>query len=166
MILKISKKAWRIITFTSEGLHCEGDKTHMIRIYFDNKEDANEAILNGISILGRCYRVEPLQGLYQISHHICGSSLDERIKAEDAENTSSPKPMPTPDRRIRPIHHDPATSRRSPDGEDWGLRQEACEEDVRHSQKQKLHHQSYWRLHSWRFPKEENAKNITANINS
>ena len=44
---------------TSRIMTATGQKTHMIRIYFDKKEDANEAILNGISILGRRYRVEP-----------------------------------------------------------------------------------------------------------
>ena len=44
---------------TSRILTATGDKTHMIRIYFDNKENANEAILNSISILGIRYIVEP-----------------------------------------------------------------------------------------------------------
>ena len=36
-----------------------GDKTHMIRIYFDDEDSAKNAIFNGITILGRRFRVEP-----------------------------------------------------------------------------------------------------------
>ena len=36
-----------------------GDKTHMIRIYFEDQESVSKAIFNGITILGRRYRVEP-----------------------------------------------------------------------------------------------------------
>ena len=36
-----------------------GDKTHMIRIYFNEETTVKDAIFNGITILGRKYKVEP-----------------------------------------------------------------------------------------------------------
>ena len=49
------------ITFrrTSRIISQNGDTTHMIRIYFDTKDETHSAIMNGISILGRRYKVEP-----------------------------------------------------------------------------------------------------------
>ena len=36
-----------------------GDKTHMVRIFFEDEESTREAIFNGITILGRRFKVEP-----------------------------------------------------------------------------------------------------------
>ena len=46
------RKIIRIVT-------ANGDKTHMLRIFFDDEESTKLAIFNGITILGRRYRVEP-----------------------------------------------------------------------------------------------------------
>ena len=44
---------------TSRITTTNGDKTHMVRIYFDDQDSAKNAIFNGITILGRRFRVEP-----------------------------------------------------------------------------------------------------------